>query len=200
MSYARALENAWDAFRQAQGLSRAKPRDGLSHLTEDKILSVRLLADTYDIDLKKRAILSNSCTVPAKEYVGIILLHYVARKSKSGSLPEPSGEWIGFNQLEGGEAYYPTFKKRTIDVIAKKYGSNPDALVKASERFRATPAKSGDVGIVIEALDNVPILIALWRGDDEFGPEANINFDRHISDIFCTEDVVVLTEFLAHSL
>jgi len=37
----------------------------------------------------------------------------------------------------------------------------------------------------------------MQRGDEEFGPEANILFDKSITDIFCTEDIVVLSEHAA---
>lgn len=57
-----------------------------------------------------------------------------------------------------------------------------------------------DKRIVIEALEKVPILITLSRQDEEFSPDANILFDESIRQIFCTEDVVVLTEILTHSL
>ena len=64
----------------------------------------------YTIDLDKRTILSDSCNVPAKEYVAIILLHYLARKTLLKGLPPPTGEWIDFKELDGGEGYYPAFK------------------------------------------------------------------------------------------
>jgi len=38
------------------------------------------------------------------------------------------------------------------------------------------------------------------KADEEFGPDANILFDKNISGIFCTEDIVVLTELIVHLL
>jgi hypothetical protein len=40
----------------------------------------------------------------------------------------------------------------------------------------------------------------LWRGDEEFGPEANLLFDRSITEIFCTEDVVITAEIVASTI
>ena len=45
----------------------------------------------------------------------------------------------------------------------------------------------------------VPLFITLWKGDDEFGPETNVLFDRSIIDIFPTANITVLSETLVHT-
>ncbi len=185
MAYGKTLEKAWN---ELAGLSE-KPR-----------FSIHLLSDTYDIDLSGRTILSVSCNVPAKDHVAIILLHYLRQKLTLGALPQKSGEWIDFNQLEGGDAYYPAFKKRTIGHLVKKYGTNPAALFDLSGRLPIKQVNRGDVGVIIQALEGVDILVTMEAADEEFGPGANILFDSSIKSIFCTEDIVVLTEFVIHSL
>ena len=170
----------------------------LENFTKVKAISIKFLADEYSIDLENKRVLSLSCNVPAKEYVSILILHYLIKKLKG--LPLTTGEWIEFRQLEGGLGYYPTFKKRVIGTITRKYGSKPDELLKLTERFDAHRVELADISIVVEVLENVPILIELWKGDDEFGPEVNVLYDKSIKDIFCTEDIVVLSEVLAHSV
>lgn len=169
MSYQEALKKAWDDLT------------AVSHNGET--CAVKLLSDAYTVDLKNKTVLSDSCNIPAKEYISIIILHYLAKKLKLGSLPQPCGEWIDFRQLEGGEGYYPAFRKRTIDKILKKYGSS-----------------GKDMSMVVQVLESVPMLITTSKADEEFGPAANILFDRTISAMFCTEDIVVLTEIVAHSI
>jgi len=185
MSYTQAIEKAWT---------------DITVLAGNKKYSVKFLTDTYNVDPVKKEVISLSCNAPAKGYIIVLLLHYLINKLKLGALPEPAGEWINFKQLEGGEAYYPAFKRRTIDIILGKYGTNPQAIFDLAERFCAKRVQIGDFGVVIEVLEGVPILIALWKGDEEFGPEANILFDAGITNIFNTEDTVVLTEFLVHQL
>lgn len=185
MSYGPALSQAWSE---------------ISALTNIRRFLIKFLSDLYDIDIDNKTILSQSCNVPAKDYVTIIILHYLIRKLKLSILPEPAGEWIDFNSLEGGEAYYPAFRKRTINHILKKYGSRPDELLEAMNRLPAEKARQGDVGIIIYPLEKIPILITVWKADEEFGPDANILFDKNIRDTFCTEDIVVLTEIVAHAL
>ncbi|MCQ9206694.1 MAG: DUF3786 domain-containing protein [Omnitrophica bacterium] len=183
MEYEQALRKAW-----AQ----------VESLTEKKRHSVRFLNDNYDVDPEKRSVLSLSCNAPAKSYLSILILHYLIRALKG--LPTVKNEWISFKELPGGAGYYPTFKKRVIDTVIGKYGSRPDCLLEITGRFKAKKAQLADISVVLETFDNVPVLITFWRGDDEFGPEANVLFDKGIVDIFCTEDIVVLAEFIAHSI
>ena len=185
MSYTAALDKAWHDLSAAAHTRRQ---------------SVAFLADTYDIDIEKRAVLSASCNAPAKDYTAIILLHYLTQKLAFGRLPEPAGEWIDFNQLEGGEAYYPTFRTRTIDRVIRKDGGKPDELVTAAGRFPSKKGPVGDVSVIVYPFDEVGILVTMSKADEEFGPDANILYDRNIPKIFCTEDIVVLTEIIVHQL
>ncbi|HPM43295.1 MAG TPA: DUF3786 domain-containing protein [Candidatus Omnitrophota bacterium] len=184
MGYEEALKKAWD------DLGGAPESD----------ISVRFLADEYILDTKNRSVHSLSCNVPAKDYTSVIILHYIAKKLKLKALPKPYGEWIDFKDLEGGEIYYPIFKKRTIDRIASKFGRDHDAFRSSVGRYPSRAASIGDTSFIVDTFTDVPILIALYGQDEEFGPGANILFDRSISEIFVTEDIVVLTEILTHSL
>jgi hypothetical protein len=183
MGYAAALSKAWSE---------------LESIGKEKNISVRFLSDEYTIDLDNRRVLSVSCNAPVKDYIGILILHYL--KKKLTGLSVINGEWITFRQLDGGQGYYPAFKKRVIDPIVRKYGPNPESLLELIERFKAKRIQLADFSIVLDVFDNVPVLITLWQGDQEFGPEVNILFDKGIKDIFCTEDIVILAEFIAHNI
>ena len=170
----------------------------LENLTRDKNISIRFLSDEYTVDLENKRVLSLSCNAPAKDYISILILHYLKQKMKG--LPLISGEWVSFKQLEGGQGYYSAFKRRVIEPIMRKYGGNPEALLELIERFKAKRIQLADYSIVLDIFDGVPALITLWRGDEEFGPEANILFDKSIEDIFCTEDVAVFAGFVARNI
>lgn len=185
MGYKQALEKAWN---------------DISELTKEKSFSIKFLSDLYEINLGDKKVISLSCNSPAKDFLTILILHYLTKKLKLKDLPSPAGEWISFKEIDGGDFYYPVFKKRAINVIFKKFGSNPDALAVSAKRFNAKSSEIGDKGVIIEPFEKIPILITIWKGDDELSGEADILFDKSISNIFCTEDIVVLTETLVHSL
>ena len=179
-------------------LALSKAWLGLENLAENKNFLIRFLSDEYTFDFENKRVFSLSCNTPAKDYTSILLLHYL--KQKLTGLPSITDEWVSFKQLEGGEGYYPTFKKRVINPIINKYGSDPEALLELAGRFKARMVKIADISVVLDVFDRVPVLITLWRGDEEFGPEANMLFDRSIKDIFCTEDIVVLSGLLAYNI
>ena len=183
MGYEIAIERSWDE---------------LIKLDPDKNISVKFLNDEYSVDLENRAIFSLSCNVKAKDFTAILILHYLVAELKG--LPELTGEWVSFKNLSGVEGYEGAFRKRVIEPIIRKYGRTPDELLKVLERFPGRKLVQADVSVSILAFEGVPIAVELWRGDDEFGPEANMLFDKSIKDIFCTEDIVVLAGIAAYSI
>ena len=141
-------------------------------------LVVKFLGDEYNIDLNNKQVIFLSGNIPAKDYTAIIILHYLAKKIKG--LPQVTGEWLTFRELSGVEGYAAAFHKRVIEPLAKKYGALPD-----------------DTALVVEAFEGVPVMIKSWKADSEFGPDANIYFERNILQIFCIEDIIVLAEMIA---
>lgn len=183
MSYDAAINKSWNDFLAA------KPAGNIS---------VKFLADEYSIDLNARKVLSLSCNAPAKDYEVILILHYLTRKSEG--LPQLSGEWLSFKELSAIEGYQSAFRKRVIERIIRKYGNNPETLLSALERLPGKRVNQADIGVIFEVFEGVPVLVELWRPDAEFGPEANLLFDKSITRIFCIEDIVVLAEFVAGQL
>ena len=183
MGYDIALNKAWGE---------------LEELSPKKIISVKFLGDEYSVDIGLKKVMSLSCNVPAKDFTAILILHYLVSSIKG--LPQLSGEWVSFKELSGIEGYYPAFRLRAIEPIIRKYGQNPEAILAVQERLPAKKVNQGDVGLVVEVFAGVAVIITLWKGDSEFGPEANMLFDKNISRIFCTEDIVVLAGLLAGQL
>lgn len=183
MGYDIALNKAWD---------------DLLGLNSGKIITVKFLADEYTVDTQEKKVLSMSCNVAAKDYASILILHYL--KHKISGLPELTGEWLSFKELSGIEGYYPAFRKRVIEPIIRKYGNKPQGLLEVLDRLPGKRVDQADMGIVLEVFEDVPALICLWKQDEEFGAEAGLLFDKNIVKIFCTEDIVVLAEFVARQL
>lgn len=183
MGYEVAINKAWD------DLFVLKPAQNMS---------VKFLADEYSVDTKARKVISLSCNVPAKDFTAILILHYLAQKLKG--LPALAGEWLTFRELSGVEGYLAAFRKRSIEPIIKKYGGNPEGISAVLERLPARKINEADAAVIVEAFEGVPVLIKLWHKDEDFGPDANIFFDRSITGIFCTEDIVVLAGAVAYSI
>jgi hypothetical protein len=180
MSYEAALSKAWE---------------GIEGLSGQKKFSLKFFSDEYSVDATERRIISLSCNIPAKDFVSILLLHYLEQKLKG--LPALNGEWISFKELSSGDAYYPAFRKRAIEPVLRKHGNNPAGMLVNLDKANARKIDQADAAVIVEAFSGVPVMVEIWKGDDEFKAEANILFDRSIAKIFCTEDVAVLGGFVA---
>ncbi|MBI5848878.1 MAG: DUF3786 domain-containing protein [Nitrospirae bacterium] len=157
--------------------------------------SVRFLADKYVVDVKDKQVLSLSRNAPAEDYLTVLILHYLTRKI--AGLPVLTGERLGFSGLSAAGSFAEEFKRRSTDLIVRTYGNNPDNILSVLDRMPGEKINRSDVAIVLEAFEGAPVFIELWRADEEFGPEANLLFDKSITQIFCTEDIVVLAEAVA---
>ena len=168
MGYGQALEEAWSSIKGFKGEGRFK---------------VTLLSQTYIINTGTKSVVLESTNAPAKEYTSIIILHYLAKSLSSEKIAPPTGEWIDFSQLKGAESYYPTYRKRTIERLIKKYGSGTE-----------------DIKKIVKVLDGVELMVRVSRADEEFEADAVILYDRSIESVFCVEDIVVLTEIAVHAI
>lgn len=183
MSYEVALNKAWL---------------DIANLNVDKNLSVKFLGDEYSIDVENKIIMSLSCNVKTKDYRAILILHYL--KKKISGLPSLSGNWKNFREIASIEGYHETFRGRVLMPLIRKYGKNPEGVLLSAKRLSGKIVNKADAALEIEVFEGVPVLVEIWRQDEEFEAEANLLFDASISDIFCVEDIVVLAETVASAL
>jgi len=180
VGYDVSLEKAWDAVK---GLSK-----------EGKIC-IKFLNDEYEIDFSKETVLSMSCNIEAKPYYKILILHYIANENKV--LGIEGDAWISFKEMEGGEVYFPAFRKRAIEPILRKYQDSPRSISERAASLDTEQMEMGNASIVIKVFSKVKAGIILWAQDDEFDAECNMVFNRSIKNIFPTEDVAVLGGIIA---
>lgn len=170
----------------------------LKELSQEKTISVKFLSDEYIADIEKQCLYSLSCNIPAKDYLALLILHYLLKKLQG--LPELENNWISFRELAGGEIYYPVFRKRVLERVLKKYGQQPKWLSQVLDKLPSKKIHLADAALVVYAFQRVPILIAIWAGDEEFAPEVEMLFDSSICKMFSTEEIVILAEFVAKML
>lgn len=126
--------------------------------------------------------------VPLKDK--ILILHYF-----TGAKGTPAtGKLIAYKQLLGGVSYFCAFSQRAIAPLVNSFGQSPELLTKAAAKLGGHEAEHGDTSVTVNAFPCVPIILVLWRGDEEVPPNGNILFDANICDYLSSEDVTVLCE------
>jgi hypothetical protein len=126
----------------------------------------------------------------------ILLLHYL-RTASGASL---RGEWISFAQVPGGERYLPNFRARSIDRLVRSFAGREQELLAAGRSLGGSPAGFGDASVQVPALPRVPVMLVLWRGDEEFPPSGDLLFDASAAQYLPAEDMVVLAMMIASRL
>jgi Domain of unknown function (DUF3786) len=119
----------------------------------------------------------------------ILILHYL--KGATGELL--SGHSIDFREVpDGGGFYWSAFVSRAQKPLLETFGNDLKLYLKVAQSLGGEPQNLGDAAARFLAFPLVPVTHVLWRGDEEFPPEANILFDRTISQHLSTEDIAAL--------
>ena len=162
----------------------------------EKTVTLKCLNQSYQITLPDIDVsaVEGAEKVPLRER--ILILHYLTQAKGTAA----TNQSIAFRELPGGNVYYPTFAKRTMERLSENFGKEPALLVRTGERLGGYQADYGDTAVTINAFSRVPITLVLWRGDDEFPPQLNLLFDANITDYLETEDVTVLCEIITWRL
>ncbi len=126
----------------------------------------------------------------------ILILHYLLNTSGESL----SGETIDFRQVPEGSFYWSAFVSRAKKPLLETFGHDLELYLEAATRMGGVPQKLGDAAATFAAFPLVPITHVLWRGDEEFPPEANILFDATISQHLSTEDIAALSGFSVYRL
>lgn len=117
-----------------------------------------------------------------------LTLHYLVR---ADGAPH-KGEWITYREVESGEFYWAAFVKRAKAPLVGFFGERPELLSELAAKVGSEgPGEVGDVSVIVRAFPNVPLMLVLWAGDDEFPAESNVLFDQSIGHYLSTEDIAL---------
>jgi hypothetical protein len=120
----------------------------------------------------------------------VLILHYLLQAHGTGL----AGRWVDFRSLPGGVAYYPVFRGRVISRLVRMFGERPQALIPAAAPLGGRPIEMADVAVEIPAFPRVPVVLALWKASEEFGPEGTVMFDDALPTYLETEDAIIVCE------
>ena len=65
------------------------------------------------------------------------------------------------------------------DPWAKRFDKDPQGLHRACRTLGGVPFEKGDVAYTIEVFDGMPLVLQLWRGDEEFPANLRLMWDEN---------------------
>lgn len=167
---------------QKAGVSLEKDSEG------NRRISIPFLGKVRDLVVKKNNFFFDESTEAVKLQDQVLLLHYLITAT---GVPVQN-KWITFREVPSGPFYYPSFVKRAIAPLVKCFGETPEGLEKVGAKIGELLSEPGDVAVKVLAFPKVPVVLSLWKGDDEFPPEGNVLFDASITSYLGTEDIAYL--------
>jgi hypothetical protein len=197
-AHAQAYELACEKLARIEDIKQQCQKAGVQYQASDsqKVITVKYLNQGYAVTLPEVSVslADSKDEVPIRNKV--IILHYLGGAKGTPS----SNKLITYKELPGGNVYYPTFLKRTVNPLLRYFGEEPDLLIEAAGQLGGYKVEQGDVGVTIDAFSRVPVTLVFWRGDEEFGADGSIVFDANISDYLSSEDITVLCETVTWKL
>lgn len=133
---------------------------------------------SFDVDPANRTI---STAAPE----GPIVLERLGYFSKlsiiwymTGSRDIPfSGRLLQPVNLKGGQIFFRGSHVLPLDKLAEKFGRDPQGFIEKGLKLGGTVEKYGDASIRLEPLPRVPVVLSLWREDEEFPARVDLMFD-----------------------
>ena len=193
-NYKIALEIAREKFKVCDFAERAVAAGATwiasSGIIEVPILSRKMHIDTGEVDVV------DPLGGKVELWEKIVVLHYLIHAT--GKMP--TGKLTSYKEIPDGRLYWPNFVARVHKPLLTAFGSRPELLIPAGDALGGRPYPQGEKAVLIPALPRVNIVYIIWKGDEEFGPEAGCLFDETITDYLQTEDVTVLSSMIAVKL
>lgn len=141
-----------------------------------------------------RVTFSGTDDVPTMEW-RLCILHYLARADGTAL----SGELAHFRKMQGGNAYEPSFLKRSVNILkATVCNKSPDDIKRVCEELGGRLEEGNpDVQAVFYLAPRFPIMVQMWMEDEEMDGTANILFDSRAGNYLPTEDMAVSASVLS---
>jgi hypothetical protein len=183
-NYQQALRIGLDAFAHKEPSEVALKAGGrfenrciiLPHLNRSVVLNVNSQQFTIDRTSEEAPI-----------WLAILAIHYL-NNAYGG---QPTGKLKHFREFKEGHFYEPAFNRRTKEILVQTFGDDPASMIAAAEELNGKIVQSGDASAELSYFPSLPITCIVWKGDEEFAPEAAVLFDETADRYFSAEDMAV---------
>ena len=183
-NYEQALKIALEIFNQKDPGSVAEKACAIF---QGKSITVPHLNRSIMLDVDARRFSIVETGEEVQMWLAILTIHYLNNAPGVG----PTGKLKHFREFKEGHFYEPAFNRRTRDTLIDVFGNNPSSMVRAGEKLKGKIVETGDAAVELAYFPFLPITCILWRGDEEFPPEASVLFDETADKFFNAEDMAV---------
>jgi hypothetical protein len=87
---------------------------------------------------------------------------------------------VAVGSLKGGKCFFQGPHNFPLDPLIEQYGHDSKAFLNRGLSLGATQENYGDVSVRFPALPRVPVVMVLWKADEEFPPRLSVVFDATV--------------------
>lgn len=154
---------------------------------ESDKLTLQCLGKNFSVDKKGNIVTE----IHVNPWVTIPILNYILY----GAGTPPSGEWVTFRELKGGEDWYPLYSQRAekpLRKIADSYTGFFNDMLQIFSGKRIDYHYPADISIVLHPLPKVPILICYSGPEDGLESTLTVFYDKTVEENLNIEAVYSL--------
>lgn len=89
-----------------------------------------------------------------------------------------ANQWVPYRELKDGLFYVKSFQETVEERILARFSQDLEGLRRAALLLGGREVGQGDLGVVINTFPRLPLLLIVWKGDEEFPSSARFLFDR----------------------
>ncbi len=125
---------------------------------------------------------------PANSYVAIFIVHYLLSIGEA----DVEEQWISEKDIPGGATFFRGPHAVPTDLVTNRFQNDIDAFSRRCRNLQGQPIDMGDAAFRFEITPRIPVVMLYWQGDEDFGPEARILFDRSIGKYLALDVIFAL--------
>ena len=158
-------------------------------------LSVPVLSGNFHVDLAARTVKDDQGHDATSAWA-ILVLHYLFSRPSAMS----SQDYISFMDIPEARGYAKPYQGRVVGRFLHTAGRDDATFRDAAEKIAAKKIEAGDAAYEFAVFPRVHVRIIWYRGDNEVSAGASFLYEREVADMFCVEDIVVMSELLVKAL
>jgi len=125
---------------------------------------------------------------PANAYFPIFIVHYLLSIGEANI----QNQWISEKDIPGGATFFRGPHAVPTKLVTNQFQNDIQAFSRRCSSLQGDPIDMGDAAFRFEITPRIPVVMLYWRGDEDFGPEARILFDRSICQYLALDVIYAL--------
>jgi hypothetical protein len=191
-------EGLWEQLEKLDCVDTAH-RANCAFLSDENCYTIQFLNAQYTVDLSAKEIYSTGEDSPEKPATFLEELCLLAYLINAKDLP-PANKLVKAETLPAGQFFFRGLHALPTKKLEEAFGTNPDSLLKKSQKFNAEKREFGDASITLNILPRLPLTIVIWRSCEEFEARASILFDQNAASLLPLDALLVAVNLTVNAL